>query len=139
MTTLRQALLPVADTIRALAGPTKLDIRVYTITVRTRLWSGGEVTLGTPTDTDLSITPLPKVRLLPSSRELLVGPMTPVYTTGGYTPAQLNPQDVPGTEFYYIVTGPDTVNRNYTLTAIDATRPFSIFVTLTPLDRKVPF
>jgi hypothetical protein len=139
MATLRQALLPVADTIRALAGPTALDIRVYTITVRTRVWSGGEVGLGAPADSDLSIVPLPKVRPVASSRDLLVGPMTPTYGTGGYTPAQLNPSDVAGTEFYYVVLGPDGVNRPYVLTAINSTRPFSLFVQLTPLDRKVPF
>src|SRR5262249_16688586 len=58
---LRTALLPVVDTIRGLAGPTALDIRTYTVIVRTRTWSGGVIQKGVPTDTDLTITPPPKV------------------------------------------------------------------------------
>ena len=58
---LRKALLPVVNTIRGLAGPQTLDIRPYTVTVRTRTWSGGVVQKGTPTDQDLELTPPPKV------------------------------------------------------------------------------
>jgi hypothetical protein len=136
---LRTALLPVVDTLRGLAGPTRLDIRTYTVTLRKRSWSEGEVLLGTPTVTDVLLTPRPKVREVPNSRDLIVGPITPKYSTGGYSPVELNPNDSPGHEFYYLVRAPDGVDRPYALMNIDEGRPFAYTLTLTALDRKVPF
>ena len=134
---LRTALLPVVDTIRGLAGPATLDIRLYTVTLRTRTWSGGVVQKGTPTDADLSLSPPPKV--VESGREALVGPITPKYLGGGYAPAELNPRDKAGVEFFYLLTGPDGVARAFSLVDFDTSRPFSIMLRLVALDRKVPF
>lgn len=134
---LRKALLPVVDTIRGLAGPKTLDIRLYAVTVRTRTWSGGVVQKGTPTDTDLVLTPPPKV--VEEGREVRVGPITPKFPGGGYSPAELNPRDKPGVEFFYLLTGPDGVARPFTLVDLDTSRPFTYKLRLTALDRKVPF
>jgi len=134
---LRTALLPVVDTIRGLAGPATLDIRLYTVTIRTRTWSGGVVQKGTPTDADLVLSPPPKV--VESGREVRVGPITPKYPGGGYAPAELNPRDQAGVEFFYLLTGPDGTPRAFSLVDIDTSRPFSIMLRLVALDRKVPF
>jgi len=134
---LRTALLPVVNTIRGLAGPTTLDIRPYTVTVRTRRWSGGVVQKGTPADADLVLTPPPKV--VERAREALVGPITPKHPTGGYSPAELNPTDQAGVEFFYVLVGPDNVRRPFALVDMDTSRPFSTTLRLVALDRKVPF
>ena len=134
---LRTALLPVVNTIRGLAGPATLDIRPYTVTVRTRTWSGGVVQKGVPTDADLLLSPPPKV--VENGREARVGPITPKHAGGGYSPSELNPRDQPGVEFFYLLTGPDGVGRAFALVDIDTSRPFSYTLRLTSLDRKVPF
>src|SRR5262245_1309012 len=134
---LRKALLPVVNTIRGLAGPKTLDIRPYTVTVRTRTWSGGVVQKGTPTDQDLELTPPPKV--VEEGREARVGPLTTRFPGGGSSPAELNPSDKPGVEFFYVLVGPDGVKRPFTLVDLDTNRPFTYMLRLTALDRKVPF
>ena len=98
---IRDDLLPVVDQLRQL--PDDFGLRRYTVTIRRRVWSGGAPGLGTPANTDLVLTPKPKVRQL-SSREVAdsggtyemgdyeLSRITPRYsspTTGGYTPTQL--------------------------------------------------
>jgi hypothetical protein len=134
---LRTALLPVVNTLRGLAGPSTLDIRPYTVTVRTRRWSGGVVQKGTPTDSDMVLAPPPKV--VERAREALVGPITPKHPDGGYSPAELNPADQAGVECFYVLVGPDNVRRPFTLVDIDTSRPFTYTLRLMALDRKVPF
>lgn len=60
---LRSDLIPVVDDARGLVAD--LGLRRYTVIVRTRAWSGGKVGFGDPTDTDLTITPAPRVERLP--------------------------------------------------------------------------
>ena len=61
--TLRADLIPVVDDARAVVAG--LGLRRYTVAVRTRVWSGGKIGSGDPTDTDATITPAPKVERLP--------------------------------------------------------------------------
>ena len=63
MATLRDELIDVIDEGRQLADD--LGLRQQSVVLRTRVWSGGEVGRGTATDTDLVLSPVPKVRRLP--------------------------------------------------------------------------
>ena len=89
-------ILPALDAIRAIGG--MLGLRVFTIKVRKRVWSGARPGLGTKTDTDTVLTvqgadgKLYPVRVSRLNRrdaiasgnkfvagDLKVGPMTPAY------------------------------------------------------------
>ena len=127
---LRDALLPVLDTIRSIAGIPAIGIRPYTVKIRVRVWSGSRPGVGSYQDTDTVLsntitlsgvlTTVP-VRVRPVStkdviasgglytdHDFRVGPMTPQFATGGYTGAQLDP--VPtgaATEIIWLMSGPD--------------------------------
>ncbi len=137
-------MLPLADRVRAKAGPTRWDVRTNALTIRRRTWSGLPGAVGSvPTDVDLAVTPRPKIREL-SLREvsgsggrfeagdLRVGPFTPAYavpTTGGYTPEQLKPTTTsPNVEALYIVTGPNA--GTYSLVDLDTSRPTQYTMTV---------
>lgn len=138
---LRTALLPVVDTIKGIASSGTIDIRTYAVVRRVRRWSTGKVRQGEFVDEDLTITPKPKV--VERGRLLVVGPLTPFYDNGdkrgGYGPAALNPPPEAGMEFFYVVTGPDGIERPFKLVDLDASRPFAYFIRLESLDRKFPF
>jgi hypothetical protein len=68
--TLRDDLEPVVDELRGLAND--LGFRPYTVTVRTRTWSGGAVGRGSATVSDRVLSPVPKVQDVPA--RLVVGP-----------------------------------------------------------------
>lgn len=137
--TFASKLLPALTKIRAIPGPTGLGVRSTSVVLRTRTWSGGRVQLGTSTVVDLEILPRPKVRKEGESGNLVVGPITPSNLAGGYTPAQLHPSDAAGSEYYYVVTGPEGVARNYAARWLDDRHPFSYYLHLDPDDRAVPF
>ena len=113
------------------------DVYTYSVTVRSRAWSGGEIGLGTATVTDLAIPPRPRVEER-TDKQLFVGPIVPSNPKGGYTVAQLRPDDVAGTEYFYLVTGANGA-RAYVLTDIDTSRAFTYYLTLTSLERGTPF
>lgn len=110
----------------------------YTATVRTRTWSGGQVKLGTPTDSDLMLSPNPWVDERKGDHELVLSGITPAHTGGGYTPEQLNPEGGVDTEGYWVVTGPNGTH-NYTVASIDTSDAYEYTVVLRPLNRAVPF
>lgn len=103
---LRDEILPDLDELRDLAN--EFGLRRYSLTLRTRTWSGGQPGMGTPTDTDVVVDPPPKVRLLTTKEiadsggtyqkgDFKVEKMTPRYTSptaGGFSPAML--QIAPG-------------------------------------------
>lgn len=115
---LRAKLIPAIQCIREI--PTDLGMRRYTLTIRVRTWSGGRPGVGTPTDSDLTITPRPRVRAV-SVREVqasggrytdgdLTADRINPYVAGppavGYTPTQLRPvASGPAQEVMYILTG----------------------------------
>ena len=137
-------MLPLADRVRAKAGPTRWDVRTNTLTIRRRTWSGlpGAVD-SVPTDVDLTLSPRPKIREL-SLREvsssggrfeagdIRVGPITPAYTVpaaGGYTPEQLKPTTtLASIEALYIVTGPNA--GTYSLVDLDTSRATQYMMTV---------
>jgi hypothetical protein len=113
-----------------------------TVTVRTATWSSGEVGTGTATYSDLLLSPNPLVEEKDEGRKLVVGPIQPSHSGGGYTFAQLRPTMSAGQEFYYVITGVNGTH-NYELMSIDSTSPSGLFVeymlNLAPLTRTTPF
>ena len=114
MATLRDGLLKIADSLRAL--PNTFGLRRYSVTLRTRKWSGGKPGSGTATVTDVVLTPPPKVRVLKTEEvassggtyrdgDLMVEKITPKYDAGGYTPAQLNLRPATDEDVAVILTG----------------------------------
>lgn len=98
-TTLRDDLLPVIDELRQL--PNEFGIRRYTVTLRTRTWSGGAVGRGTATAVDAVLFPVPRVQVITTAEiaasggtyregDFRVTAITPSYGTGGYSPTALN-------------------------------------------------
>lgn len=61
MPTLREDLIPVVDSIRREIVDQAAGLRLHAVAVRRRTWSGGEAGLGTATDEDLILDPVPKV------------------------------------------------------------------------------
>ena len=114
--TLRTSLLPVAQTIRALAGALVWDVRPTTIAIVRRVWSGGRKGMGTYVDTTLTTLPPVRVRT-PSEHEIsssggryetedvLVDEITPAFPGGGLTPAQIRPDGAQGTEIFCVLSG----------------------------------
>lgn len=62
--TLRDDLQPTVDNARALVAG--FGLRPRTVIVRSRVWSGGKLGAGAAADTDLTISPAPKVREPPA-------------------------------------------------------------------------
>lgn len=59
---LRDDLIPILDGVRRDVVDGAVGLRLHTVVVRRRAWSGGRIGLGTPTDTDTVLDPRPKVR-----------------------------------------------------------------------------
>lgn len=136
MATLSDDILPIVDDAWTLVDD--LGFSPNSITIRTRTWSGGEVQVGDPTVSDLVLEPNPPTKEIGGDKILLVGPITPTHSAGGYSYAQLRPSDVAGTEYYYIVTGNNGANR-YALKSIDTSESFEMMLVLEALERRMPF
>jgi hypothetical protein len=119
--TLRDDLLPIADSIRGIPG--ELGLRGHTVTARVRTWSGGRPGVGTKIDTDTVLTVgagayNPKVTRvnekditasggLYRQLDVKVGPFTPEYTGGGVTTAILDPAStLVAAEILFKIEGP---------------------------------
>ncbi len=122
--TLRDSLLPVVDVIRGI--PAALGMRLYTVSITQRVWSGSRVGLGTGYDNttglkvDLGIYQT-KVRQLTqkdvvasggfySDQDFEVGPITPPFTgsaadNDAITVFDPTPTALP-TEIFFNVKGP---------------------------------
>ena len=103
--TLRDDLLPVFDSVRALMAD--LDFRRYDIVRRVTTWSGERIGDGSPTETDLPLTldasgRRIKVKRLTSHEvvssggkyaagDFRIGPLTPTFDGGGVDPSLFNP------------------------------------------------
>jgi hypothetical protein len=117
-----------------------LGFSPHTVTVRTTIWAEGEVGLGPPGDpSDLLIEPNPPVKETARGQELIVGPITPFFGSGGYTFTQLRPTDTGRQDlsFEYFVTGPHGTWRCQ-LIDIETSESFEIMLRLAILDRAVP-
>lgn len=131
----RNALLPVAERIRALSGPDVFDVRTSGLIVRKRTWHGGRVGAhGGYTDEDLVLPQHYKAREV-KMREIAAaggllqmgdirfGPVTPAFDGGGYTAEQLNPKGSTGVEIIHVLTG--ALAGDYRLVSLESDRPFS--------------
>ena len=132
---LRSDLIPVVDDARALVAG--LGLRRYTVIVRTRVWSGGKIGSGDATDTDLEVTPAPKVERLPVR---LVASSGGIYEEGdllvskisaSYVEADLVAAPTGGTEILWILNGesfravtrPETKNFEWKVVVRRLNRP----------------
>jgi len=114
-------------------------LRAYRVFVRVRAWSGGEVRLGTPSDTDTEITPRPKVEEVVAGSEYKVSGITPDFGVGGYTLADLNPdQSARNVEVFYIVRERDGTDRECDLFHIDSSGVFGYVLQLRVIERDKP-
>jgi len=140
MMSFRTDLLPTVDLIRNKRGPGagNFDIQTVKVDIVQRVWSGGRRGLGTVTETTLANLPQKiKVRVLTTKevaqsggtyqmQDLRVGPITPAYTGGGFTPQQLKPAGADGTEIIYKLTG--TIAGDYMLVEIRTDKAFSYYL-----------
>jgi hypothetical protein len=154
----RDRILPVVD--RARAKIAQLGLRRYRAIIRRRTWAGrtvGDTAGQNPgfTNTDVELTPTPKVELLspvgaqmagiiPSGgsiedRYFKISGITPQYSTptgaraGGYTPADLKlaiPAGVQNQEVLVVLVGDDGKERPCTLVLQDFSKPFRYELTV---------
>lgn len=109
----RDDMIALADEMRGLAAGECFERRLHTVIVRTRTWAGGSLGVGAPTDSDLTLDPVPQMlRPEPFLRHNEGG----AYADGDillrkisrtYTAAQLGWEVdlVAGVEMYWIVDG----------------------------------
>ena len=112
-------------------------LRNHRVYLRAGVWDGGEIHLGALTNTDVEITPRPKVKEAgPSS--LTVTNVTPVYPGGGWDPSTILPAIASGSDYYFVVTNPRGDSLPYAVTDINSTSPFRVTLTLTRLEPSSP-
>jgi hypothetical protein len=70
---IREDVYPIVDAIRQEVVDEVAELRIHTVQVRTRTWSGAEKGRGTASDSTIDIEPKPRVRD-PSPRERLKEP-----------------------------------------------------------------
>lgn len=132
---LRIDLIPVVDAGRQLVSD--LGFRQQSVVVRTRVWSGGRPGSGSATDTDLTLSPRPKVGEPPAR---LIHDAPGRYEAGdvlvekisvSYDEIDLMPVPVAGTEVIWVVT--DAVDgraREYKIVGVPAKLSFGYTVQL---------
>jgi hypothetical protein len=137
----RDKVLPVIDAARAKIAT--LGMRRYSVIVRRKTWTTAIGQPGeTPTIVDVTLTPTPKVRIdnafmaqefgihgadgTYQDRTFVIDKITPQYTGGGYTPAQLDLKPASKLEEVCIViTGDDGVARECDLISKEFDRAFN--------------
>jgi hypothetical protein len=138
---IRSSALKLAGKLRALPSSPGVDIYMTSVTIRTRTWAGGRVNAeGGYSDSNILITPRPKVREV-AQREITgaggryeagdvkVGPITPTYSGGGYTIAQLAPTaSSNGVEILYVLAG--AIAGDYKRIDLQTDRALSYFLIL---------
>jgi hypothetical protein len=147
MATFRDAMLPTLDKLRT-GIPTGFGIRLVSLTVRVKTWSGTRVGSGTPTVTDTLIAGSGgryKVRELTvkdvvasggkyQEGQLRVGPITPPYPGGPFTAAQLIPPKPSGQaqEVYYGIAAETGETQWCSMAGADTLNALHWYVTLKP-------
>lgn len=132
----RTDLLAVVDGVRAISGPTGVDIRTHQLTIRTRTWSGTYVKEGVPVDADLVLPARYPVRNITGQEveasggrylldDVLVNHITPSNGAGvGFTPSDLRPPiTAENVETIYLLDGP--YGGEFKLHDANFLRPFS--------------
>lgn len=161
MPTLRDALLPVFSELRQL--PVDFGLRRYSVTIRRRVWSGTYPGDGTPTNQDIVVTPLPRVRNSFSSASLSQSAMqyilangnviddryyridkiTPSFVDsagnpGGYSPQQLRMRPSPDSgaiEDIVVLVGDDGLRRDCVQVTFEQDRAFGYTMLVHESDR----
>lgn len=149
-TTLRDSLLPAVDVIRAL--PAQFGMRLFTVAIYQRVWSGSRAGLGINTDTstglkvDLGVYPT-TVRAvtvqeviasagLYTDQDLRVGPITPPYrgsTADGDAISIFDPaENALPLELFFLITGPGypATGAYFKKISQDVTKPFRYMFTV---------
>lgn len=152
----RDDLLPTVDEIRQI--PTDFGIRRFAVILRRRIWSGNYVGDGTPTNDDITLTPLPKVRDAfavgsndPKMLEYIIAQgnvikdryykinrITPFYGSGGYTATQLRMRPSPdykNVEPVVILVGDDGFARECVQVSFEIDRAFGYSMLVQETDR----
>jgi len=130
---LRDELLPVVNDARALVED--LGLRLFSVRVEVREWSGARVGAGVSSVVStLTLDPRPRVRDV-TAREVAssggtlrtgdrrITAITPTHTGAGYTPAQLRPVISGQQERVYVLTGEDGASE-WELVEASFDRPF---------------
>lgn len=119
--TLRDSLLSTVDKIRGI--PDTLGVRLYTVTIRVRTWTGARPGIGSGVDADSVFwvdggTHKPRVVQVTSrdviasggmyqDQDLKVGPVTPSYSGGGVSVDAIDPPPgVSPAEVFFKIVGP---------------------------------
>lgn len=135
---LREDLLPVFQDARVLIQG--LGLRTHRVIRRIITWSGEGVMRGQPTPTDVEILPRPKVRETPDGYEITK--ITPVFSGGGYTLADINPILERNQQLTWIIIDPDSTERRCIFAAgtkaLLTDRNFGYSFNVVHLDRTAP-
>lgn len=134
-------MLDVADTLRALAGPSVFDIRTTSVTIRTRIYPGGRRSSQSAfIDSDFVLPQIYKVQQMKTHEisssggkyeigDVKVGPITPRGDSLGFTEAQLQPKPSnDGVDIIYVLDGQHA--GDYSRVELQSTKPFSYFLIL---------
>lgn len=137
MTIVSRALRPLNRGRQKLVDAGLRPVRIYK---RTVTWSEGELHLGALTESDVEIIPRPKVKSAGTGgdRHLTMTNVTPEFTGGGYSPADLQPAAANGTETVYIVEQPDGDLEAYRIVGVNQLSPFRYSLDLEKIDRVNP-
>jgi hypothetical protein len=117
----------IVDDLRAIVAEGRrivdedIGLRPVTVVVRTVTWSGGVVQRGTATNSDLLLTPNPRVEGQAGDPAVKISKVTPAYAAnggGGYTKEQLAHLDEAGKERFFVLTWADGIERPYQLIRI---------------------
>lgn len=156
---LRDSLLPLVDTLRAL--PATFGLRRFAVTIRRRTWSGAQQGEGTATDHDIPLIPAPRVRDI-TNRDMSIPVaelrasstgdtqgniyritgITPQYTNGGVTGGYLAEQirlwpskDTGGAENLVVLAGDDGYLRECSQLTFEQDRAFGYSITAREISR----
>jgi hypothetical protein len=146
--------LRALDRIRGLPGRIKLrdnGLRLYTVTIRVRTWSGTRPGVDASTSTDADTVfwvdaGTHKTRVVQvtqrdivasggvyTDQDVKVGPITPLYTTGGYDITAFDPNETTApAEVLFRIDGPGMGSSGAWFRKVgqDVTKPFSYYFTL---------
>jgi len=135
----RDTMNEVADQLRGLASLPEIDERPISVTLRKVTWAAGRVGAdGGTTNEDLELLPRPRVREVSQQEiassggryeagDVRIGPITPEYPGGGYSPERLAPAiTTNGVEVLYVLSG--AIAGEYKRVALHTDRVHSYFL-----------
>jgi len=135
----RADFLDLVREIREIPSSAEFDILTTQVVVRTRTWSPGPVGTGTPSDSDLTILPRPRVKES-GDGTIIIEIVQPAVGGFGYTPQQLVPSfpRSAAVEISWLLTAPDGVARKYTQARLDTSKALHYTIELSGRDLRFP-